>query len=95
MKNSLPEILLPIACLLFASLLAGCGGGGGSSGGFTGLAAVFDLGKAQDNLYNGSRFNLSGSDNQGSHSRPRWLLPSKRQINPVLDDCNEVANRLM
>ncbi|MHB8744742.1 MAG: hypothetical protein ACYC9L_16725 [Sulfuricaulis sp.] len=50
MKKSITEISLPIACLLFASLLAGCGGGGGSSGGF-----------------NGARFNLSGSDNQGSH----------------------------
>jgi len=65
MKKTINEFLLLIACVLFASVLTGCGGGG--SGGFTGPAAVFDLSAAQDNLYNGSSFILSGSDSLGSN----------------------------
>ena len=58
-----------IACVLVFALLAGCGGGGSDSGGSTPAApaAVFDLAAAQDNIYNNSRFNLTGDDNLGGH----------------------------
>lgn len=68
MKITLNEVVLLIAYTLFSSLLAGCGGGGGGSGSSSSPispAAVFDLAAAQGNLYNGSTFNLTGTDNQG------------------------------
>lgn len=84
MKNTIKNILLLLTCTILSSLLAGCGGGGGG-GDFTDPAAVFDLATAQDNLYNGSSFSLSGSDNQGGNYTATMAFSNQgvAQINGV------------
>lgn len=74
--------ILPCVYVLIPALLTGCGGGGGGTTTPVAPAAVFDLAAAQDNIYNDSTFNLTGSDNQGGNYTSSMIF-TNQGVQPV------------